>query len=550
MSNTFGDNSSDGSAPDVLVTWRRLRNLLCAQEVVAGDLGLQPVLQHVVTAARELVEARYAALGVIGEHGVLDEFVHVGMDEAAGERIAEPPRGHGILGLLISHPVPVRLSDLTTHPAAAGFPPHHPDMTSFLGVPIRVRGRVFGSLYLAGSANGQFSADDEQLAVALAATAGMAIDNARLRDESEQRRQWLTVSTEVTCQLFAAEGDDPLDVILRAARQTAAVDFAAVALVAEPGPLRVHATIGVLSDRVLIAEENSAAGRVALSGTPVLIATAPGKGSVVVVPLLDGDKIMGTLGVGRLAGRRPLTATDLHHLAGFARHAGAAMELSRVRAVRQAQRISDVHDRIGIELNNRVIRDLFAVSLGLQGLGATARYPVLRTRLNDYVDILDSAISRIRTAVYDADVVPGRRPPGLNQRILAAVDDHTHALGFPVTTTFHGHFGRAMPSALADTVVAVVCAALTAVAGHLNATRAELRVGVDDDLVTVENIDNGTYSGLPTARADAPAGACCRSGHRAGELKHTTTSDGDTRLTWSTRIPRPPSRHPPGTPVG
>ena len=121
MSHIFGEVSA--RAQDVLVTQGRLRHLLRAHAVVASELSLQAMLQHIVTAARELVEARYAALGVIGEHGVLDEFVHAGMDEDAVERIGELPHGRGILGLLVTHPVPVRLADLTTHPAAAGFPP-------------------------------------------------------------------------------------------------------------------------------------------------------------------------------------------------------------------------------------------------------------------------------------------------------------------------------------------------------------------------------------------------------------------------------------------
>src|SRR5690349_6141220 len=194
-------------------------------------------------------------------------------------------------------------------------------MTSFLGVPIRARDRVVGNLYLAGSANGEFSADDEQLAVALAATAGMAIDNARLHEESEQIHRWLTASAAVTRQLFAAQDGRLLDVILRTAQQTAAADFATLALIAGPGPLRIHAASGVLSDRTLVDEENSAAGQVALSGTPVLIAPRtrtvdlPRRtGSVVVVPLLDGDRIVGTLGMGRLAGRRLFTGGDLRHL--------------------------------------------------------------------------------------------------------------------------------------------------------------------------------------------------------------------------------------------
>jgi len=535
-------------AQDVLSTQGRLRHLLHAHAVVASDLSLQAVLQHVVTSARELVEARYAALGVIGEHGMLDEFVHVGMDENTVESIGELPHGRGILGLLIRHPAPVRLTDLAAHPAAAGFPPHHPAMGSFLGVPIRIRNRVFGNLYLTGSANGQFSAEDEQLAVALAATAGVAIDNARLYQESEQRHRWLTASTEITQRLFAGLDGDPLDLVLRTAQQTASADVATLALVTEPGQLQITATSGGLPGQTRMDTDLGMAEQVARSGTPVLVLVpseaegaerAVPSGSVVVVPVLAGGKITGTLSVGRLAGRRSFTDADMNHLAGFAGHAGVAMELDRLHADLEIQHITEDHDRIGLALNEHVIQKLFAVSLGLQGAIAANKQPAFRNRINGYIAILDTTISRIRTAVYDVDITPDR-PSSLQDRILAAVDEHTPALGFPVTTTFHGQLGRAVPSALADDVVAAVREVLATVAGHAGTTRAELRVDIDGDLVTVENIDNGTGC-APPARAEAPTA----SRRHAGNLKHVTTPDGDTHLTWTARIPRQPqSPHP------
>ncbi|MEU3648093.1 GAF domain-containing protein [Lentzea sp. NPDC034063] len=536
-------------AQDVLATQGRLRHLLHAHAVVASDLSLQAVLQHIVTTARELVEARYAALGVIGEHGLLDEFVHVGMDETTVERIGELPHGRGILGLLTSHPVPVRLTDLAAHPAAAGFPPHHPDMDSFLGVPIRIRDRIFGNLYLAGSANGQFSAEDEQLTVALAATAGVAIDNARLYEESEQRHRWLTASTQVTQQLFAGQDERPLDMVLRVAQQTASADFATLALATEPGQAQTQATSGALSEQMLADMDTSAAEQVALSGTPVLITAPSGAdrgdppekiGSVVVVPLMAGDQIMGTLRVCRLAGRRSFTGSDMNHLAGFAGHAALALELDRVHVDQQIQCISADHDRIGTAINNHVIQKLFAVSLGLQGLVATNHQPLFQSRVNGYIGILDHTISRIRAAVYDVDSTPGHVPT-LQDRILTAVDDHTPALGIPVTTTFHGQLGRHLPSTLADDMVAAVREALTTASGHAGTTRAELRVGIVGDLITVENIDNGRGCGPP------PTGANALTAPRrnTGNLRHTTTSDGDTHLTWTARIPQQaPGTHP------
>ena len=161
-------------AQDVLAAQGRLRQLLRANAGIVGDLSLPVVLRQIVTSARDLVQARFAALGVVRD-GVLEEFIHTGMDAEQVERIGQLPQGEGILGLLIDHPQPVRLDDLTQHRQTVGFPDGHPPMQSFLGVPIRVRDRVFGNLYLTESVNGSFSVDDEQLVTALAATAGVAI---------------------------------------------------------------------------------------------------------------------------------------------------------------------------------------------------------------------------------------------------------------------------------------------------------------------------------------------------------------------------------------
>ena len=496
-------------AQDVRVTQSRLRRLLHTHAVVAGELNLHAVLQHVVTAARELVECRYAALGVIGEHGELDEFVHAGMDGDTVEGIGELPHGRGLLGLLVTHPVPVRLADLATHPAAAGFPPHHPDMDSFLGVPIRIRDRVFGNLYLTGSANGRFSTEDEQLAVALAASAGVAIDNVRLHQESEQRHRWLTASAAMTRQLFAQQDGHPLDMVLKAAQQAADADFAVLALLTAPAQLRIEATSGVLTDEMLAGMDTTAAARVACSGVPTVVALpvgpeaadAPARiGSVVVVPLQAGERTVGTLSVGRLTGRPSFTDADMNHLAGFGRHAAVAMELGRVHADQQVQRISDDHDRIGLALNNHVIQRLFAVSLGLQGLLATNKAPEFQSRVNGYVDVLDTTISHIRADVYDVDVTPGRHVLSLQNQVLTAVDDHTTSAGFPATVTFKGQLGRAIPSTLADDVVAAVRDALTTIAGHTDATRAELRVDIAGDLIAVDCVDGHTHSNTWTAR--------------------------------------------------
>jgi GAF domain-containing protein len=153
-----------------------LQRLLEAVVAVAAGLELEHTLRRIVQVSADLVEARYGALGVVSGAGGLTEFVTVGLTDAQIDLIGPPPVGRGILGLLIDQPQPLRLDDVMTHPLAAGFPPDHPPMHSFLGVPIRVRGKVFGNLYLTEKRDGgRFTEIDEQVVVALAAAAGVAV---------------------------------------------------------------------------------------------------------------------------------------------------------------------------------------------------------------------------------------------------------------------------------------------------------------------------------------------------------------------------------------
>src|ERR1700733_6427166 len=223
-------------ADDVLATQGRLRGLLRANALIAGELSLPVVLRQIVAAARDLVGARYAALGVLGRDGELEQFVHAGMDDELVARIGDLPRGRGILGLLIRQPAPLRLDDLSDHPASVGFPPGHPPMTGFLGVPVRIGEEVFGNLYLTErSRGGEVTADDEQLAIALAAAAGAAIANARQFAESEQRRRWLDASGELLPLLLSGQAERPHTLIAQHAAAATGADFAALAVPREPG---------------------------------------------------------------------------------------------------------------------------------------------------------------------------------------------------------------------------------------------------------------------------------------------------------------------------
>ncbi len=312
-------------AGDLLAAQGRLRGLLRANALVAGDLRLPVVLRQIVGSARDLLGARSAALGVVGPDGELEQFVHDGMDDALMAQIEDLPRGRGVLGLLTSEPVPVRLADLSAHPAAAGSPQGHPPMGSFVSVPVSIGEEVFGNLYLTErTAGGEFTADDEELAIALAAAAGAAIANARRFAESEQRRRWLDASTQLTPLLLAEGQERPHALITGHAAAATDADFALLALPREPDQVIAADATGPLA--VGLANRmaplvGSLAGQAISVGKPGLItgdrleaaAAALGAsiGPLIVVPLTAGERILGALMLGRLAVRPRFTEADL-----------------------------------------------------------------------------------------------------------------------------------------------------------------------------------------------------------------------------------------------
>jgi transcriptional regulator with GAF, ATPase, and Fis domain len=217
----------------------RLDGLVEAMLVVTSGLELDVTLKTIVHTAIDLVDARYGALGVRGEGHELIEFVYEGIDADTHELIGPLPSGRGVLGHLIDEPKPIRLDNITQHPASVGFPPNHPPMQTFLGVPVRIRDEVYGNLYLTEKADGQpFSEDDEVLVEALAAAAGIAIDNARLYEQDRARQSWIEATRDIGTELLG--GADPAQVFRLIADEALKLTAADVVLVAVPSDIQLH----------------------------------------------------------------------------------------------------------------------------------------------------------------------------------------------------------------------------------------------------------------------------------------------------------------------
>lgn len=226
-----------------------MHSLLEAVLAVGRELDLAQALHRIVEAAADLVDARYAALGVIGADGhSLSQFLTVGLSPREIGAIGPQPTGRGILGELIRDPQPLRCPTLSEHPASVGFPPNHPPMHTFLGVPVRVRGEVFGNLYLTDKRGGlDFDTDDEAVISTLAVAAGVAIDNARLYEEAQRQQRWLRASAEITRSLLSgAPRLEVVELIARRAREIAGAELADVSVaLADPGERAEELTVEV-----------------------------------------------------------------------------------------------------------------------------------------------------------------------------------------------------------------------------------------------------------------------------------------------------------------
>jgi signal transduction histidine kinase len=482
----------------MVVQDRRLARLLEAVLAVAGDLDLETVLGRIVDAGCGLVNARYGALGVIGDEEHLVAFVHRGIDEATASRIGDLPRGRGILGLLIDEPHPLRLDELSEHPASYGFPANHPPMGAFLGAPIRAGDRVFGNLYLTEKiGGGSFSAEDEELVVGLAAVAGAAIDNARLYDDLRQREAWRDAILEVSTAVMAGDsGAVVRDRVTRLASKL--LDGAGSCLVTahDDEGLWVVASSGDAPVPGYLEVAAGPAWDVLRDQLPRHVDEDPRLGGPAVwVPLRDEARVGAALGVRRTM---PFTDRDEQVLEQFA--AQASLSLAHERAQSDLQRLSLIEDRerIGRDLHDTVIQRLFATGLSLQ---ATVRRvdgdPELASRLNRAVDEIDATVREIRSTIFALQSQASSEPRGVRSEVLTVVDELAGVLPRAPRVRFEGAIDSLVGPEVAEQVPPVVREALTNVAKHAHAQDVELELAVDVHELRVRISDDGR--GMPEA---------------------------------------------------
>ena len=533
-------------AEELMTSQARMHDLIRVNNDLTSQLDLPTVLRRIVEIGVDLIQARYGAMGVVGDQRRLEQFIHVGMDDEIVSRIDHLPEGKGLLGALIDDPQPVRLASIASDPRSSGFPAHHPPMDSFIGVPIRVRNKVFGNLYLTDSKNGHFSADDEELAQALAATAGIAIENARLFEDSEYRARWSTALVDVSRRLMSADEGDELEGLIERLRDLARADLVSVALTAGTDDELVveHAT-GIGAD-VLVGMtfplEATAAVEPMRTGEPAIVddlSLHPAHGfdeqtqlgNAMIIPFSSSETASGVLCVARVADKPPFAPRDLDMGVSFAGHISLALDRTEVRLTRQRMELLEDRSRIARDLHDHVIQRLFATGLNLQATAAGAD-SVTAGKIMDQIREIDGAIAQIRQSIFAIRRDAESTSASLRARILEIVDRTGDQLPNKPRVTFLGPVDLMADAGLTDDVSAAITESLANVARHAKATHVQITVSAIAGRVTIEVVDDGVGPGK-TPRLSGLANLRDRAEARGGTFEIAQAAGRGTRVTWS-----------------
>ena len=534
----------------------RVRQLLEAVVGIGSGLDLETALTRIAQAAATLVDAQYGALGVLGADQRLSRFITVGLASEEMAKIGPYPEGHGLLGELIRHPEPLRSADLARHPQSYGFPANHPPMHSFLGVPIRVRSEVFGNLYMTEKRGGApFDADDEAVLVALAAAAGVAIDNARLYDESRRRQQWLEATSELTRGLLSGlAADEVLAGFARRAATFAQADLVVVALPdAEREDLLIVAAEGVGAELLrgtAVGVEESLLGAVFASGRPESVPDlsadersrtdlVPGiaLGPGLLVPLGASGQVRGVLSIARVAGAVPFDVSIPQLTADLGVQAAVVLELADRRRDSELLSLYADRDRIGRDLHDLAIQRLFATSMSLQGAYKITQKPAVAKRIAQSISDLDDTIKVIRSTIFSlhSHDLADDEAPGVRAQVIEACERVAEQLGFSPSVRFSGPVDTLVPDDMAEHLAAVLREALSNAARHARARRVDVEVTVDGTHVTLTVMDDGV--GIPVdGRRSGLANLAERARQLGGRFSVDPGAAGGTVLVWSVPV--------------
>lgn len=525
----------------------RMEGLLDAVVAVASGLELDSTLQRIVQAAVDLVDARYGALGVLDENEGLSEFVHVGVSDAERAQMGSLPRGRGLLGLLIKHPQVIRLSQLNQHPESVGFPPNHPPMHSFLGVPVRVRSEVFGNLYLTEKKGaGEFTADDEVVVQALAAAAGIAVENARLYEQAQRRQQWLEASAEVGAELLSGtSSEETLSVVASHAKRLSSAGCVLILIPDDAHQLTVRAGAGAAGEPLIgetVSVKAHAVSEVFASGSSRVISDASaalgegvselaaGFGSALAIPLRTASGIRGVMLAAKAKGVAGFEPDTVPVLTSFADQAAFALEAADGQRARQQLDLMADRDRIAADLHDHVIQRLYASGMTLQSAMSRISDDVVQERVRSVVEQLDLAVREIRTSIFDLHSAAAENGGGLRRRLLDAAAEAAGETGPSPSVRLAGAVDTLVPPEIAVHAEAVVREGVTNAVRHAAASRIVVTAEADAELV-ISVVDDGRGTPGDVARSGL-SGLQGRARKCGGSLTVTSDPGEGTRLTW------------------
>lgn len=501
---------------------RRLRRALEVGQTVVSELDLEVVLRRVLDMARDLTGARYAALGILDrDRKSVERFLTAGIDPAAHEAIGDPPQGRGVLGLLIADPRPLRLDDVSRHPKAYGFPPNHPPMRAFLGVPVLVRGEAYGNLYLTEKRGGAaFDEADEEAIVLLATWAGIAIGNARAYTEEQERRAELERAVRAleatTAIARAVGGETDLDRVLEliAKRARALVDARDLVIVLREGDeMTVRAVAGEMGKELLgtrLPAEGSISGHVLRTRRPQRLAQfssvlrralgdAGAARTGLFVPLIFRGRPLGVLSAYDRAGGQEFTVESERLLESFAASAATAVATAQTVAAEGLRRSIDASERErqrwARELHDETLQQLAGLKVLLSGARRSEDPAAVREALATAIVQLDDGITELRRLIADL------RPAALDEfgtkvalegLIERVAETSGLAIDLRVDLDFdEGRSAERHPAELENATYRIVQEALTNVVKHSGATRVQVTVIEREGRIEVTVRDDG-----------------------------------------------------------
>lgn len=527
-------------SPDERLAEGRGGSLIDAHQIVMNGLNLEDVLRHVVDAAVSLVDAQYGGIGVLSGDGRLEHFIHNGMPPDLALHVSHFPQSRGLIETVIDCDEQSRLDEGEAAPCSTAFPRQRPTKHALLGVPIRVRGESFGTIYLTNRISEPFTVEDEERVIALAATAGLAIDNSRLFEEAQRRQRLNAELCDVTMALLSPESNDVFGVVADRAGSFAGANLVTIFVPSEKGQLLVETARGVYAASIegtLVPAGHGVLAR-AIAGD-ALITTHDGAdtwpfaerfagGATISVPLVVSGKPVGALCVTRSAEDPPFSISDLAEMINFIGKAGDVIAVAWARADRQRLDVIDDRARIARDLHDHVIQRLFGTGLALQTLATadSAHAAVLDRRIEE----IDLAVSEIRAIVFTLHSRVGSE--STHHRLLDLATELTPCLGVTPQVTFAGPVDLVVIEELADDVFAVVREVLSNVARHAHANSVIVDVTVTDRAVVITIDDDGIGMPRNRSRSSGITNLEVRARARGGRFMLLPRNAGGTRACW------------------